>query len=168
MRPEQMWVQPDILASACRTGRCDCSTRQMISSFSEPGYLIPRLPHPRSCFFSPGAVPAPAQQRPPSERGPHGEGPSPRCSWPHGAVSPASRAPLAGFQELLRPAVIETFGDAFPTAQLGNTALPSQAVQTMRIFSAAEYCLRVARRMFFTRRPDEEVGVLEFCLTSFP
>jgi len=84
------------------------------------------------------------------------------------AVSPASRAPLAGFQELLRPAVIETFGDAFPTAQLGNTALPSQAVQTMRIFSSAEYCLRVARRMFFTRRPDEEVGVLEFCLTSFP
>ena len=28
-----------------------CSTRWMISSFSEPEYLIPRLPHPRSCFF---------------------------------------------------------------------------------------------------------------------
>ena len=33
------------------TGRCDCSTRRMISSFSEAGYLMPRLPHPRSCFF---------------------------------------------------------------------------------------------------------------------
>jgi hypothetical protein len=34
-----------------RAGRCDCSTRRMISSFSEPGSLMPRLPHPRSCFF---------------------------------------------------------------------------------------------------------------------
>ena len=24
---------------------------RMISSFSDAGYLIPRLPHPRSCFF---------------------------------------------------------------------------------------------------------------------
>tara|TARA_B100001179_G_scaffold223186_1_gene200424 strand:- start:340 stop:735 length:396 start_codon:yes stop_codon:yes gene_type:complete len=32
-------------------GRCDCSTIRMISSFSDAGYLIRRLPHPRSCFF---------------------------------------------------------------------------------------------------------------------
>ena len=38
-------------ASVRRTGRWDCSTRRMISSFSEAGYLIHRLPHPRSCFF---------------------------------------------------------------------------------------------------------------------
>ena len=33
------------------TPRWDCSTRRMISSFSDAGYLIPRLPHARSCFF---------------------------------------------------------------------------------------------------------------------
>ena len=38
-------------SSVRRTGRWDCSTSRMISSFSEAGYLIPRLPHPRSCFF---------------------------------------------------------------------------------------------------------------------
>jgi hypothetical protein len=32
-------------------GRCDWSTRRMLSSFSDAGYLMPRLPHPRSCFF---------------------------------------------------------------------------------------------------------------------
>ena len=32
-------------------GRCDCSTSRMISAFSDAGYLMPRLPHPRSCFF---------------------------------------------------------------------------------------------------------------------
>src|ERR1700737_273712 len=38
-------------SSVRRAGRCDCSTSRMISSFSEAGYLIPRCPHPRSCFF---------------------------------------------------------------------------------------------------------------------
>ena len=33
-------------------GRWDCSTRRMISSFSEAGYLIPRRPHPRSCLWN--------------------------------------------------------------------------------------------------------------------
>ena len=31
--------------------RCDCSTRRMISSFSDAGSLMFGLPHPRSCFF---------------------------------------------------------------------------------------------------------------------
>ena len=31
--------------------RWDCSTILMISSFSDPGYLILGRPHPRSCFF---------------------------------------------------------------------------------------------------------------------
>ena len=30
----------------------DHPTRRMIYNFSEPGYLIARLPHPRPCFFS--------------------------------------------------------------------------------------------------------------------
>jgi hypothetical protein len=32
-------------------GKCDCSTSWMISAFSDAGYLMPRPPHPRSCFF---------------------------------------------------------------------------------------------------------------------
>jgi hypothetical protein len=36
------------LSNVCLIGRYDCSTRRMISSFSNAGYLIRRLPHPRS------------------------------------------------------------------------------------------------------------------------
>src|SRR6476469_3368570 len=48
-------------------GRWDCSTSRMISSFSEAGYLIPRLPHPRSCLWNgpplpPGEVVLPETQ----------------------------------------------------------------------------------------------------------
>jgi hypothetical protein len=39
---------------------------------------------------------------------------------------------------------------------------------TMRIFSSAEYCLRVARRMLFTRRSDVELAGLDFYLVSVP
>ena len=37
--------------SSVSADRCDCSTSRMISSFSAAGYLIRRLPQPRSCFF---------------------------------------------------------------------------------------------------------------------
>ena len=33
------------------TGRCELSTRRMISSFSDAGYLIRGRPYPRSRFF---------------------------------------------------------------------------------------------------------------------
>ena len=36
---------------------------------------------------------------------------------------------LAGFQELLRPAVIKSLGDAFSPAQLGNAGLVPKPVQ---------------------------------------
>ncbi len=32
-------------------GAADRQIRRMISSFSEAGYLMPRPPQPRSCFF---------------------------------------------------------------------------------------------------------------------
>src|SRR5262249_40205433 len=114
------------LSSVRRTGRRDCSTRRMISSFSEAGYLIPRLPHPRSCFFSAAAVPAPARRRPPSELEPHAEGHF-AARGRTGRI--ARQPPFAGFQELLRPAVIQPLGDTFPSAQLGNAALAAKAVQ---------------------------------------
>jgi len=34
-----------------RAGKCDCSTSRMISVLSDAECLMPRLPHPRSCFF---------------------------------------------------------------------------------------------------------------------
>src|ERR1700730_11129680 len=37
---------------------------------------------------------------------------------------------------------------------------------TMRIFSSAEYCLRVARRMSFTIRSDDNLEVPDFWLIS--
>ena len=76
-------------------GRCDCSTIRMISSFSDAGYLIRRLPHPRSCFFSADGSRASGRQRIPSGHGPHGAGPAPRqwsrrgrCHPPAGACRP--------------------------------------------------------------------------------
>ena len=39
------------LSRVARTGRWDCSTSRMISSFSGAGHLMPRCPQPRSYFF---------------------------------------------------------------------------------------------------------------------
>src|ERR1700727_600590 len=38
-------------SSVRRAGQGDCSTGRMISVLSDAEYLMPRLPHPRSCFF---------------------------------------------------------------------------------------------------------------------
>src|SRR5512139_3379670 len=115
------------LASVRRTGRCDCSTRRMISSFSEAGTLIPRLPHPRSCFFEQAQLQSlfgnDLLQRP---RLP----PKLRHFAVGGRTGRVARQPtLAGFQELLRPAVIKSLGDAFTPAQLGNAGLAPKPVQ---------------------------------------
>jgi hypothetical protein len=41
----------------------------------------------------------------------------------------AGKPPLAGLQELLRPAVIAALGDALAAAQLGDRLLAAQAIQ---------------------------------------
>src|ERR1700688_5048799 len=46
-----------------------------------------------------------------------------------GPCSVASQPPLAGFQEVLRPAIIEVLDDPFATAQLGDALLAAQALQ---------------------------------------
>jgi hypothetical protein len=43
--------------------------------------------------------------------------------------SVARQAPLAGFQELLGPTVVETLGNALAAAQLGDRVFAAQAVQ---------------------------------------
>src|SRR5258708_3902939 len=47
-------------------------------------------------------------------------------------------------------------------------ASPRRPSRTIRIFSSAEYCLRVARRMVFTSRSDGELPVTDFCLICAP
>ena len=50
----------------------------------------------------------------------------------------------------------------------GTVCSPRRPSSTMRIFSSAEYCLRVARRMSFTIRSEDILGVPDFWLISTP
>src|SRR5271155_5517826 len=43
---------------------------------------------------------------------------------------------------------------------------PRKPSSTTRIFSSAEYCFRVARRMSFTTCSDDTLVVSDFCLIS--
>src|SRR3984957_11423252 len=45
-------------SSVRRAGQGDCSTSRMISVLSDAEYLMPRLPHPRSCFMEWPAPPS--------------------------------------------------------------------------------------------------------------
>src|SRR5271169_268736 len=110
------------VCSVRRAGSWECSTRRMISSFSEAGTLIPVSPIPDHAFF----------KQPQFER-----------LFGHDLLQllglalevldftigrRPGRVPgqpaLAGFQELLRPAVIKALGNAFAPAQLGDRMLP--------------------------------------------
>ena len=92
-----------IFSSVRRTGRWDCSTKRMISSFSEAECLIPRLPHPRSCFFSNRSSSACSATTSFNS-----------CAWRRSSLTsllvahaPYRRQPaLASLKELLRPTVI--------------------------------------------------------------
>src|SRR3954447_279665 len=110
-----------------RTGRWDCSTSRMISSFSEAGYLIPRLPHPRSCFFK-----QPQFKRLLSHDRLELLRLTPQVldlATGRRSRGVTRQAALAGLQELLGPSVIEAFGYAFTPTQLGNAGLAPQAIQ---------------------------------------
>src|SRR5258708_7826269 len=54
---------------------------------------------------------------------------------------------LARLQEVLRPTVVKILVNAFLAAQFSDAVLAAQTRNTMRIFSSAEYCRRVARRI---------------------
>src|SRR3712207_3627354 len=86
-----------------RTGRWDCSTTRMISSFSEAGYLMPRPPQPRSCFFEQTVL-----QREIGHSLLQGTGfPAQRLDLVRGGRpgGVASQALLSSFEELLGPSV---------------------------------------------------------------
>jgi len=80
----------------------------------------------------------------------------------------ARKPSLAGFQELLRPAVIKALGNSSRRQSSAIECSPRSPSSTTRIFSSADYCLRVARRMFFTSRSDDESNCPDFCLISTP
>src|ERR1700751_5364412 len=64
-----------------------------------------------------------------------------------GARRVAGESPLAGLQELFRPAIVHRRGDALAPTEFGDALLPRSPSSTTRIFSSAEKCRRVARRM---------------------
>src|SRR5690606_17728814 len=114
-------------SKVCLVGRCDCSTSRMISSFSEAGYLIPGLPHPRSCFFEQAVF-----------QGQVGH------AFLESACLPAQvldlvagrrthritgQAAFAGLHELFRPGVIKALGNALASAQFSNAVLTAQSVE---------------------------------------
>src|SRR3954452_363804 len=136
------------ISSVRRTGRCDCSTRRMISAFSEAGYLMRRPPQPRSCFFEQAVL-----QREIGHSLLQGAGLAPqrldlvRRGGPGGV---AGQALLASLQELLGPAV---YMDEVMPSRRHNSAMlssPRKPSSTMRILSSAEKGRRVARRMSLT------------------
>jgi hypothetical protein len=81
-----------------------------------------------------------------------------------GAGRIASQLLLAGLQELLRPAIIQDLNDSFAAAELRDALLAAQALGTMRIFSSAENCRRVTRRMSFTTFSAGSFAGPDFCL----
>ena len=80
----------------------------------------------------------------------------------------AGQALLSGFQEVLRPTVIKALSDNFAAAKGRNAVLTTQPFKTIRIFSSAEYCLRVLRRMSRTVFSAADAVLIDFCLIFVP
>src|SRR6476661_9901519 len=113
------------ISSVRRAGRCDSSTRWMISSFSDARSLMFGLPH--HAFF----------ELPQFERllgnnflqvlrlAPELLDLIGRCRTCGVSGKPA----LASLEELLRPRVIHALGDALAPTQLGDRSFAAQAVE---------------------------------------
>src|SRR6056297_3072118 len=113
------------MASVWRTGRCEASTVRMISSFSDAGYLMPRTPHPRSCFFEQTVF----QSQVGNDFLERGRFRAQvldlrRCRLAGGIPG---QALFARLEEFLRPSVIQALADPFTAAQRGDALLPAQA-----------------------------------------
>src|SRR5664280_2792012 len=97
-----------------RTGRSDCSTSRMISSFSVAGYLMRRRPHPRSCFFKQTVFQERLSQR-------FFQLPELSADILHlvrGSVAGgiAGKPLLACLEEVLRPAIVDVLVQPFTSA----------------------------------------------------
>jgi hypothetical protein len=119
------------LSSVRRAGRCDCLTSRMISSFSDARYfiphLIPRRPHPRSCFFSEVEVSSPVRRQLPSGS----RVPRDAAAGPVGDGSARRRPQAASCQLRGTPSTIcnKARGDPFAPVERGNRFLATQPLQ---------------------------------------
>src|SRR5450631_4140030 len=107
------------------TGRGDCSTSRMISAFSDAGYLMPRPPHPRSCFFEQTVF-----QRQFGHDLLQGAGLTAQILYlvrGRRACRVAGEPLLSGLEEILRPTVIQVLDDSLAPAQFGDALLAAQA-----------------------------------------
>src|SRR3954467_1873783 len=110
-----------------RTGRWDCSTSWMISSFSAAGYLIRRPPIPPHAFFEntvfQGQIGNPLLER-------HGLATQIVDLVRGGGPSRiASQALLASLQKVFRPAIVQVLRDPLAATQLGNAVLATETFQ---------------------------------------
>src|ERR1700733_822135 len=153
-------------SSVRRAGKVDCSTSRMISVLSDGEYLMLRLPHPRSCFFEQSVF-----------EGEIGHDLLQCLCFAaeilhlvggRGASCVAGESPLAGLQELFRPAIVHRRGDALAPTEFGDALLPAQPFQYVRIFSSAEKCRRVARRMSLIASSAGCFSGQDFCLIFAP
>jgi len=140
-----------------RTGRCDCSTIRMISSFSEAGYLMPRLPHPRSCFFEQTQFESLLGDNFFQLQGLALEVFDLAGGCRSGRVT--GQTSFAGFQELLRPTVIQALGNTFPATELSDGDFAAQTVED-------DADLLLGRILLAGRPPDVADKALGRCLTG--
>src|SRR3984885_7627579 len=81
-----------------------------------------------------------------------------------GARRVAGKPPFTGLKELFRPAIVHRRGDALAATQFGNALLAAEPSSTTRIFSSAEKCRRVARRMSLIASSAGCFSGPDFCL----
>ena len=107
-------------------GRCGCSTILKVSSFSEAGYLKRHFPHPRSYFFEQSVL-----EREVGNARLQRAGLAAQILDLVGGGSPGgatSKPALAGFENLLRPDVIDARGYAFLAEQFGDAVSAAPAI----------------------------------------
>src|ERR1700732_4961901 len=75
---------------------------------------------------------------------------------------------LPGLKEVFRPAVIQILDDPSRRHSSAMLSSPRRPSRTMRIFSSAENCRRVARRMSFTTFSAGSFTGPDFCLIFAP
>src|SRR5271163_1116495 len=80
----------------------------------------------------------------------------------------AGEAPFTGLQELLRPAIVHRRGDPLGRQSSAMLSSPRSPSNTMLIFSSAEKCRRVARRMSLIASSAGCFSGPDFCLIFAP
>src|SRR5690349_2626120 len=80
----------------------------------------------------------------------------------------ASQPPFAGFQEFLRPGVVEALGYPFLAARSAMLSSPRSPSSTIRILSSDEKCRRVARRISLTTCSAERLPPVDFVFMFVP